>query len=110
MILRIRGRESFARVARDGTRARGAALWCTHLPDSSTSATHVAYSVGRAVGPAVTRNRVRRRLRAALRDLDRTGRLPSGALLIGATPAAAERTYDALATEMAQLLARVTTP
>ena len=32
----------------------------------------VAYAIGRRVGPAVVRNRVRRRLRAAVRELDRT--------------------------------------
>ena len=41
----------------------------------------VAYAIGRKVGPAVVRNRVRRRLREAVRELDRTtaGGLECGA-------------------------------
>ena len=106
MILRIRGRDAFARLARDGTRIRGSALWCTLLPDSSSTATHVAFSVGRAVGPAVVRNQVRRRLRAAIRELDRQGAVPTGLVLIGARPATAERTFDELRDELAALMAR----
>ena len=45
----------------------------------------VAYAIGRQVGPAVVRNRLRRRLRAAVREIDRsTGGLPTGAYLVSA--------------------------
>ncbi len=40
----------------------------THLPDGSTPP-RVAYSVGRRVGPAVVRNRVKRRVRAVLAEV-----------------------------------------
>jgi ribonuclease P protein component len=56
----------------------------------------VAYAIGRACGPAVTRNRLRRRLRSIVRDLDRRQALPNGLLLIGARPAAIELTFDQL--------------
>jgi RNase P protein component len=39
--------------------------------------------VGKAAGGAVLRNRVRRRLRAALRLLASEGRLPAGTYLLG---------------------------
>ena len=45
--------------------------------------------MGKAVGGAVVRNRVRRRLRSALRELQSADRLPSGTYLIGATAEAA---------------------
>jgi ribonuclease P protein component len=47
----------------------------------------VAFSIGRRYGPAVARNRIRRRLRAVLRDLAPV--LPPGAYLVGAAPDAA---------------------
>ena len=69
----------------------------------------MAFAIGRSVGPAVTRNRLRRRLRelarrAALVD---PPLLPSGRLLIGAQPAAAELSFERLASEVDTLLRAV---
>jgi ribonuclease P protein component len=47
----------------------------------------VAYSVPRAVGGAVERNRLRRRLRAMVRELD-VELVPGGQYLLSAGPAA----------------------
>jgi ribonuclease P protein component len=47
----------------------------------------VAYAVPRAVGGAVERNRLRRRLRAAVRELE-AELVPGGAYLLSAGPAA----------------------
>jgi ribonuclease P protein component len=56
--------------------------------DPADPARKVGFVVGRAVGPAVTRNQVRRRLRHLMAD--RLDLLPSGArLVVRATPAAA---------------------
>jgi ribonuclease P protein component len=64
----------------------------------------VAYAVGRRVGSAVTRNRVRRRLRAAVRE--EAGRLePSCAYLIGAGPDAAAASYGDLRDTLRAILA-----
>ena len=103
MIHRIRGRDAFRRLARDGQRIRRPALWCTWCPDPSTSTTSVAFALGRALGPAVTRNRLRRRLRAILRELEPS--LPGGQLVIGANPQAVELTFDDLRSELRELLA-----
>lgn len=55
----------------------------------------VAYAVGRGVGGAVVRNRVRRRLRAATRT--HSGELvPGHAYLVSTGPAAAARSYAEL--------------
>jgi len=50
----------------------------------------VAFSIGRKVGPAVVRNRLRRRLRDELAGLARDGRLACGAYLVGLGPTAAD--------------------
>jgi ribonuclease P protein component len=50
----------------------------------------IAFAIGRRVGPAVVRNRLRRRLRDEVATLARAGRVPAGAYLIGLTPGAAE--------------------
>ena len=49
----------------------------------------VAFAISRKVGPAVVRNRLRRRLRDELAGLARADRLPAGAYLVSLAPAAA---------------------
>lgn len=105
LIGRVRGRSSFERLSRTGSRARAGVLWCTFLLDPLDSSPHVAYAIGRAVGPAVARNRLRRRLRALLAA--RGPRLPAGLFLIGATPAAAGRSFAELAVDLDRLLTRI---
>ncbi|MBI3978247.1 MAG: ribonuclease P protein component [Chloroflexi bacterium] len=68
------------------------------LPDS-----HVGFSVGRRVGSAVVRNRVRRRLREIARQV----RLRSGFdVVVIARPAAAEARFDELADAVRSLMRR----
>jgi ribonuclease P protein component len=76
----------------------------TYLP--ADGGVRVAYAVGRRVGPAVVRNRVRRRLRAAVREIDRSGAgLADGAYLIAVRPAAADSTYRELRDDLARACA-----
>jgi len=55
----------------------------------------VAYAIGRSTGNAVVRNRIRRRLRAAL-QADVAHLRPGAAYLVGAGPAASEYTVSEL--------------
>ena len=59
----------------------------------------VVYAIGRGVGTAVVRNRVRRRLRAATRA-HRAELVPGHAYLVSTGPAAADRTYAELSTSL----------
>jgi len=61
-------------------------------PPGSQAPPRVAFAVGRRVGGAVERNRVRRRLRAVARD----AALPGGAWLVGAGPGAATASHAEL--------------
>jgi len=61
-----------------------------------TEPPRVAYAVGRPVGGAVVRNRVRRRLRAATRA-HAAVLSPGHAYLVHARPGAADRSYADLA-------------
>jgi ribonuclease P protein component len=63
----------------------------------------VAYAIGRRVGNAVVRNRVRRRLRAAMRA-HASELAPGNAYLVGASPAAAQRTYAELSSSLSETL------
>ena len=61
----------------------------------------VAYAVGRRAGNAVTRNRIRRRLRAAAATVNE---LPPGAYLVSAGPAAAVLPYGELEKDVARAM------
>ena len=63
----------------------------------------VAFAIGRPVGTAVARNRLRRRLRA-LCQAHATQFAPGHAYLIGAAPNAASATYGELESAMCALL------
>ena len=102
MIGRFRGRASFERLAQGGSRARAGVLWCTFVLDPHVTPPQVAYAIGRAVGPAVTRNVLRRRLRSLLQQ--KYPHLPAGLYLIGATPGAAKRSYIELMFDLERMM------
>lgn len=83
---RVRDRASFAALRRDGVRRRVGALTFTRLAVEAggSPVPAVAFSVGRPVGPAVERNRLRRRLRAIIAAADPQ----PGTYLVSAGPAA----------------------
>ena len=107
LIDRIRERHAFARLGREGTRIRRSALWCTWCPDPASTTTSVAFAITRAYGPAVNRNRLRRRLRSILRELDRSEPLPPILLLIGVRPQPIELTFDRLRDELTVLIGEI---
>ena len=62
----------------------------------------VGFSVSKKVGNAVTRNKVKRRLRECFRP--HLGDVKNGLYVVVARPAAAEATFEALRKDMAYLL------
>lgn len=103
LIWRIRDRATFDALA-TGRRRRRGPISMTFLPGDPSMPPRVAYAVGKRVGPAVVRNRVRRRMRAATLA-HRRGLVPGGVYLFGAAPAAAAARYAEIDTAMGQLLA-----
>jgi ribonuclease P protein component len=103
LIGRIRTRAEFERLRRDGRRVRIEPFWCSHLSDPLSNPPRVAFAISRAVGNAVTRNLLRRRLRAILTDLD----IPPGLYLIGCRPGASELSFDQIVSTLGRLPAKV---
>ena len=108
---RMRSPEEFRRVMRSGRRAGGATL-SGHLLLSATglvpedASPKVGLVVSRAVGSAVVRNRVKRRLRELMRR--RLASLPGGCLLVvRAHPAAAGARQADLAADLDLVLERL---
>jgi ribonuclease P protein component len=113
---RMRRPEDFRRVLRTGRRAGGSVL-AGHLLLATDSAREpggvragdpakVGFVVSRAVGSAVVRNRVKRRLRELMRR--RVASLPGGSLLVlRAHPAAAGARQADLAADLDLVIGRL---
>jgi ribonuclease P protein component len=87
---RIHDRATFAALRRRGRRSRAGPLTLTWLPNDAgePGPPRLAYAVGRTVGSAVRRNRVRRRLRAVVAES--APRMAPGAYLVAVSdPASA---------------------
>jgi len=109
--------DEFARAIRVGRRAGRptliAHLWAADrdavepsVAEARTGPSRAGFVVSKAVGPAVTRNRVKRRLRHLVAE--RLDRLPEGAVLvIRALPPAAEVAGRELARDLDSALGRL---
>ena len=115
---RLTDAQSYRTVIRSGRRA-GSRTLVVHLLEQVEVADHtlptsprVGLVVSKAVGNAVTRNHVQRRLRHLVRE--QLHRLPgTGALVIRALPTSTQATYAALGADLdralEKALARATT-
>lgn len=110
-IARLPKRRDFLRVAAEKRRwaAPGLVLQTAPVPDDANVTTdeiRVGFTATRKIGGAVTRNRARRRLRAAVRSV-----LPARArtgldYVVIARAATAKRDYDALVADLVAALER----
>jgi len=109
---RMRRPDDFRRVLRAGRRAGGSVV-AGHLllvgsdgPVRSGDPAKVGFIVSRAVGSAVVRNRVKRRLRELMRR--RVASLPGGCLLVlRAYPAATSARQEDLAADLDLVIGRL---
>ncbi|MEU3184944.1 ribonuclease P protein component [Streptomyces sp. NPDC006923] len=111
---RLRRREDFATAVRRGRRA-GRPLLVVHLrsgatdphaPGESAPPSRAGFVVSKAVGGAVVRNLVKRRLRHLIRD--RLPELPPGSLVVvRALPGAGDAEYAQLARDLDAALRRL---
>lgn len=103
---RVRRGDDFRHAIRGGRRC-GGRLLVTHVAIGTTPGpARVGFVVSRAVGNAVTRNHVKRRLRHLA--YDRLDRLPTSAVVIvRALPASAQASYGDLGDALDRALDRL---
>lgn len=105
LIWRLRERRAFAQLRRHGRRVRKGVVTVTAVVDlSSTHPPRLAFAISRKVGPAVTRNRLRRQVRAHLTELRKKDQFASGDYLVTIAPGGAELSRDEVITLVDQCL------
>ena len=103
---RMRRRAEFSETVRNGRRSAAPSL-VLHLSPGGCGGPRVGFVTSRALGSAVVRNRVRRRLAPLVRA--RLAQLPSESMLVvRATPAAATASSARLAADLDHALSRLT--
>nr|WP_296074778.1 ribonuclease P protein component [uncultured Actinoplanes sp.] len=108
---RLRRSTDFAAAIRGGRRAgRGTVVVHLLLEEPAQASTaRAGFVVSKAVGNAVVRNKVRRRLRHLVRPL--LADLPAGStLVVRALPAAAEASFATLGSDLAAALTAARKP
>lgn len=97
---RVRRKRTFEDLRRAKIRSSSGVVRVAYTPvtrekdETGDERAQVAYAIGRRCGNAVTRNRLRRRLRAVL-SAERDQLVP-GAYLVSLSPGAADRSYQEL--------------
>lgn len=100
---RMRRAGDFTVTMRKGRRGAGGTLVVHVSKDPAGEEPLVGFAVSKAVGGAVVRNRVQRRLRHLMRE--RVRELPDGTrVVVRALPAAATATYQELGTDLSHVL------
>jgi len=100
---RLRRSRDFRRVLRQGRRIASRTV-VVHAA-AADQGVRVGFAVNRAVGGSVVRNRVKRRLRAAVRpELVSVAQRGSWDIVVRATPQAAMASFGELSTDIADAL------
>ena len=99
---RLRLNRQFSYVYRRGTRASCSDLSILYVKNAQK---RVGFSIGKKVGTAVVRNRVKRRLRECFRH--RVGMMNPGFYVVVVRPSAAQKSYAELCQRVDQLLGKM---
>jgi ribonuclease P protein component len=110
LIGRVRDRQLFDRLRTSGRRIRRGSLTVTYVTlDGEVDSPLVAFAIGRRFGPAVARNRARRRLREAFRQARASVGAPiPAALLVQARPSVLDEPFTDLVRRSTEILLAVT--
>lgn len=98
----LRSKASFLKLNLAGKRVKSKTTTLLYRLDSEQDTVNVAFAVGKKVGNAVVRNKVKRRLRSIVREY--SNQLPSGDYLVIVRPEAATQGFGDLKEELRAVL------
>ena len=105
MIERLSGRRTFDELHARGVRTGRGPVRLLSCTDRSPRI-RIGYAIPRTVGSAVARNRLKRRLRAVMAELDNEGSLAGGEYLVRVSAPFTDWSHAKLRTTMATLMQR----
>jgi ribonuclease P protein component len=103
---RLRRRADYLRCYRKGRRRQGALALLYFAPNELGHA-RIGITASRKVGPAVTRHRIRRRIKEVYRRWNDRAKLPALDLVIHLKPEAREADFETLRSDLLRLLSGV---
>lgn len=98
MVTTLKKRADFVRIANKGSKAAALGL-VLQVGEAETADIRIGYTVTKKLGGAVIRNRIKRRLRAAAREVIPTCAAPKDYVLIG-RKAALHRPFEGLVKDL----------
>ena len=104
---RLTGRQAFRSLRQAGRKGHSGPVTVIAAP-SDAARPRVAFALGRKLGPAVTRNLIRRRLRHLLSSLEQGGELPTMDYLIIGSPGIATLTFEQLRAHLSRAIVAAT--
>lgn len=111
MITGISDRAVFAKIRSEGHHVRTSDLRIRFLPQAESNpnspAPQLAYAISRKVGNAVTRNRIRRRLRVLFANAVREHPEAVSAATVVVLPGAAHRSFAELEEQVVMLMKKI---
>ncbi len=110
LIVPLRDRRTLRLVGDQGRRGRSGPVSVRHAGTPDRDRCLVAFAIGRQTGTAVVRNRIRRRLRAALSDLAAADGVPAGAVVVSAGAPVVGAPFPSVRADLRRALARATAP
>jgi ribonuclease P protein component len=107
--IRLQRRRDFVRVAGAGrkTARPGLVLQAALGPDGDTGLVRIGFTATKRIGNAVVRNRVRRRLKAAVAEIMPAHAVPGFDYVLIGRAGTADRPYDALCRDLVAALKRL---
>jgi ribonuclease P protein component len=103
-LIRLTDSTEFERVYRQGVAYRGE-LFALHAFQNELESARLGLSVSKKVGNAVTRNKVRRRLKEIFHEL--AGESPNADIVVSAKPLSADASFDELRAEFERALLKI---
>jgi ribonuclease P protein component len=102
----IRSHHTHEALRRSSSRGRSGSLTVLFLKQESWSEAEVSYAIGRRVGTAVVRNRLRRRLKAIMSELAPS--LLAGAYVVRTGPGSSTLEYGELRVALSRAVEKAT--